>query len=83
MLDEWIEFHSSYVVAGKFSLDKQEFPAKKLQSGTLSLQFKSGYVAVYKGVPLTVWEGMLEAPSKGVYFHRSVRGRGYSEGSRG
>jgi hypothetical protein len=41
----------------------------------LQLEFCSGAVYQYFGVPAAVYEGLLEAPSKGRYFNLSIRGR--------
>ena len=43
----------------------------------LQLEFCSGAVYLYFGVPAAVHEGLLDSPSKGQYFNRAVRG-GYS-----
>ncbi len=83
MVDEWLDFISSYVVAGKFeTLPGTKFPLKPMTRGTMLLQFESGYVAVYRDTPYTIWLGMVEAESKGTYHWRAVRGRPYSQGGR-
>ena len=41
----------------------------------LWLEFRSGPVYCYSDVPPTVYQGMIEAPSKGAYFNGSIRGR--------
>jgi hypothetical protein len=41
----------------------------------LQLEFGSRAVYLYFGVPATVYEGLLGAPSKGRYFNRTIRGR--------
>ncbi len=83
MVDEWIDFHSSYVVAGKFSFPPgTKFPTKQRQPGTLWCQFKDGFVAVYRDVPFIVWEQLLAAESKGKFHHAAIRGLPYSPGSR-
>lgn len=40
----------------------------------LQLEFRSRAVYRYFGVPTTVHEALLEAPSKGHYFNRAIRG---------
>jgi len=40
---------------------------------TLEIQFLSGSVYQYSGVPAGVYEALLAAPSKGQYFHRAIR----------
>jgi KTSC domain len=41
----------------------------------LQLEFCSRAVYVYFGVPATVHQALLDAPSKGRYFNRTIRGR--------
>ena len=41
----------------------------------LWLEFRDHVVYRYDDVPAAVVEGLLEAPSKGSYFHRQIRGR--------
>jgi hypothetical protein len=42
--------------------------------GILQLEFRSGAVYSYFGVPGAVYETLLAAPSKGRYFNRAIRG---------
>lgn len=41
----------------------------------LQLEFCSGAVYRYFGVPSTVHQALLAAPSKGGYFNQAIRGR--------
>ncbi|MCZ2146467.1 MAG: KTSC domain-containing protein [Bryobacterales bacterium] len=41
----------------------------------LQLEFRSRAIYQYSGVPPAVHEALLEAPSKGSYFNRFIRGR--------
>ena len=41
----------------------------------LQLVFCSRAVYLYFGVPATVYQALLDAPSKGRYFNQSIRGR--------
>jgi hypothetical protein len=41
----------------------------------LQLEFRSRAVYLYFGVPATVHEALLGAPSKGKYFNQAIRGR--------
>ena len=41
----------------------------------LQLEFLSGAIYHYYGVPAAVHEALLDAPSKGSYFNRVIRGR--------
>ena len=50
----------------------------------LQLEFNSGAIYEYFGVPTMVHEALLRAPSKGSYFNRAIRGKfPYSRISRG
>lgn len=42
--------------------------------GILHLEFRGGAFYRYYGVPAAVYEALLEAPSKGRYFNRVIRG---------
>jgi hypothetical protein len=44
-------------------------------SAVLELQFRSGAVYQYFSVPHAVYQSLLCALSKGVYFHQNIRGR--------
>lgn len=39
----------------------------------LHLEFRDGSLYRYFGVPIEIYEGLLAAPSKGVYFNRWIR----------
>jgi hypothetical protein len=41
----------------------------------LQLEFCSRAVYLYFGVPASVYEALLDAPSKGRYFNGTIRGR--------
>jgi hypothetical protein len=41
----------------------------------LELEFRSGSIYQYVGVPAAVYEALLKAPSKGSYFNGAIRGR--------
>jgi KTSC domain len=41
---------------------------------TMRLEFRSRAVYSYFGVPRSVYEALLAAPSKGRYFNRAIRG---------
>jgi hypothetical protein len=40
----------------------------------LYLEFRDGALYCYREVPHQIYEGLLTAPSKGVYFNRHIRG---------
>jgi hypothetical protein len=44
-------------------------------SQTLAITFVSGSTYEYSGVPRSVYEGLLSAPSKGSYFNTHVKGQ--------
>lgn len=43
------------------------------EAGTLDVAFRSGSVYRYFGVPLLVYQALLDASSKGRYFVHSIR----------
>ncbi len=44
-------------------------------SRTLEVEFHSGGIYQYSGVPESVYQGLLRAVSKGSYFHDHVKDR--------
>ncbi|MBV4447485.1 KTSC domain-containing protein [Clostridium tyrobutyricum] len=42
-------------------------------SQTLEIQFNSGGIYQYSGVPSNVYEGLMSASSHGKYFHAYIR----------
>lgn len=44
-------------------------------SQTLEVQFRTGGVYQYLGVPHSVYQGLMQAASHGSYFQRHVRNR--------
>lgn len=44
-------------------------------SRTLEVEFHSGGVYQYSGVPETVYQGFMRAASKGSYFHDHIKER--------
>lgn len=41
----------------------------------LQLQFRTGAVYRYRGVPSPIYLALIQAPSKGQHFHQTIRGR--------
>ena len=41
----------------------------------LQLEFRSGAIYRYFGIPAPLYEALLAAPSKGKYFNRAIRGK--------
>jgi len=48
-------------------------------NATLELEFQSGRVYTYFNIPLSLYQGLLNAESKGKFFCRFIRGEGYME----
>jgi hypothetical protein len=48
-------------------------------SRVLEIEFMTGAVYRYLDVPLDVFEGLLDAPSQGRFFHRRIRGAFHCE----
>jgi len=44
-------------------------------SQTLEVEFHSGGVYQYSGVPEIIYQGFMRAASKGSYFHDHIKGR--------
>jgi KTSC domain len=42
---------------------------------TLSVEFHNGGIYDHPGVPYSVYEGLMQASSKGSFYNRYVRGR--------
>ena len=45
------------------------------QARVLEIEFRSGAIYRYLGVPLAVFDGLKKAESKGRYFAQSIRGK--------
>ena len=43
------------------------------EGGVLEIEFKSGSVYQYSGVPASVYEALMSAPSHGKYFSAHIR----------
>ena len=61
---EFITVQSSLLTAVAYSTD-----------ATLELQFRRGAIYRYFAVPPAVFQGLISAESKGLYFNRYVRDR--------
>jgi hypothetical protein len=48
------------------------------QSSILEVEFRSGGIYQYFGVPEHIYEGLISAGSKGSYFHQHIKKAGYS-----
>ncbi len=47
------------------------------ETTTLEIEFHSGDIYQYSGVPEDVHQGLMNAESKGKYFHRNIKNAGY------
>ena len=45
------------------------------EGSTLHIRFHSGGLYSYYNVPLSVYNGLMSAGSKGRYFHANIKGR--------
>jgi hypothetical protein len=45
------------------------------EGGTLAVMFHNSGLYCHYGVPFSLYQGFLRAPSKGKYYNRFVRGR--------
>jgi hypothetical protein len=43
-------------------------------TNTLEIEFNSGGIYQYHNVPLDVYQGLMNAPSHGKYFHAHIKG---------
>jgi hypothetical protein len=46
-------------------------------TSTLEVEFHNGGVYQYYGVPSQVYESLINAASKGSYFHHNIKMKGY------
>ena len=46
-----------------------------LEARTLEVEFHSGGIYQYSGVPETIHQGLIRAASKGTYFHDHIKDR--------
>lgn len=65
---QWVSVQSSNLQAVAYDADSRK----------LHVRFKPSGYYVYSGVPMSVYEGILSAPSKGRYFDVKVKKAGYS-----
>jgi hypothetical protein len=43
----------------------------------LEIEFNSGGIYQYYGVPQEIYEGLMNAGSQGIYFHQNIKMAGY------
>ena len=61
---EWQQLESSNLKRCSYDIETE----------TLRIQFNSGKVYTYDGVPASVYNGLLEASSPGQYFNSNIKG---------
>lgn len=44
-------------------------------SALLEIEFRSGGIYQYDGVPMDIYQGLMTAPSHGSFFHAYIKGR--------
>ena len=49
----------------------------ELGTAILEIEFHSGGIYQYSGVPEDVHQGLMNAGSKGSYFHQNIKNAGY------
>jgi len=63
MTEETVPLHSTLLATASY----------QDEAALLFLEFRDGAIYCYRDVPQEVYEGLLTAPSKGVYFNRQIR----------
>jgi hypothetical protein len=63
-----------------YALDRIPVVSSNLQSvgfesNILEIEFKSGGIYQYLNVPAEIYQKLINAPSKGKYFHSNIKGR--------
>ena len=48
------------------------------EHGTLEIEFRSGSVYQYYGVPENIYRGLMGASSKGTYHHQHIKNAGFT-----
>ena len=65
---ERVEISSSNIKSAGYDTEEQ----------LLEIEFNSGAVYSYAGVPMGVYDDLLEAESVGKYFNQSIKNAGYT-----
>ena len=60
----WQQLHSSVLVRATWDPDTEQ----------LQIQFSSGRVYTFTDVPVSVYQGLLEADSPGRFFNEQIKG---------
>ncbi len=56
-------------------VDSSAIHAIGYDGSTLTVEFHNGRTYDHPGVPYSVYEGLMQAPSKGAYYNRNIRRR--------
>lgn len=49
----------------------------EVETSTLEIEFHNGGIYQYSGVPENIYQGLMDAASKGRYFHQNIKNAGY------
>ena len=56
-------------------VDSSAIRAVGYDGSTLTVEFHTGRTYDHPGVPYSVYEGLMQAPSKGSFYNSYIRGR--------
>ena len=56
-------------------VESSNIAAVGYEGNVLTVAFKNGSVYTYAGVPLTIYQSLLNAPSKGQYLAKEIKGK--------
>jgi hypothetical protein len=56
-------------------VDSSAIRAVSYDGSTLTVEFHNGRIYDHPGVPYLVYEGLMQASSKGAYYNRNIRAR--------
>jgi hypothetical protein len=57
------------------SVNSSAIRAIGYDGNTLTVEFHNGRTYDHPGVPYSVYEELMQAPSKGIFYNRYIRGR--------
>ena len=49
----------------------------EVETSTLEIEFHNSGIYQYSGVPENIYQGLMDAASKGRYFHQNIKNAGY------
>lgn len=65
MFADWQRLESSTIRRSRYDIE----------TGQLEIEFSSGKVYTFEGVPLSTYSGLLDADSPGSYFNQYIKGQ--------